>query len=85
MGGHEHSWAAKPEVSLKGVFRYRCECGAWGWRSADPSAINKPIREYAGGRSFDGQPRDEPVSVRHDSGGRSGPLPSLDDYDKWDD
>lgn len=32
MSGHVHDWTPDPEISGRSITRYRCQCGAVGWR-----------------------------------------------------
>lgn len=52
---HEHQWNPDPEISGNAITRYRCACGAFGWRKwPSPGGHVPPIRFYARGFDVDG-------------------------------
>lgn len=80
MSAHVHQW--KFQHRTGGVHRFRCDCGAWGWRSR--LFGQRDIRPYANGRKFDDWLREEDITARPETfrGGRVDSKPTLDDYDR---
>lgn len=69
MTNHAHDWQTDTDASDLRTERYRCECGAKGWRSravkGKPWTFDLPIRAYAEGSKkaavrFD---KPEPVEI----------------------
>jgi hypothetical protein len=54
MTQHVHSWEVQPDYSNV-TTRYRCACGAWGYRSWSPESFKRTggrVREYTGPGRF---------------------------------
>ena len=74
---HEHRW--RLQYAFGNIDRYRCGCGAWGWKARHTKYA---VRPYSGGRTFDDNDG-ENVTIwpATDWGGRIAKLPTLDRYD----
>jgi hypothetical protein len=43
---HKHDWKVLPESSNRTIIRYKCECGAYGWRTMYDINQSREIKIY---------------------------------------